>query len=247
MRKLLFIAGVFVYTSSFGQGKTLWDVEMVRVKDGQSAAYEKAWKSHIVKFHNGDDKRFAEEIMSGSNGGNILIFTGPYALAELDQDKPNAAAHGSDFDMNVSPFIASFTQEGTYRWVDTLSYNSSMQAGKFITTNYHLKPGKGSDFRAEIKKALVINTKIKSPSSYNTYEKMWGGSSPSIVIVTHLKDGFKQLDNAFTPMTQDFKNAYIQEYGQAAWDKRQNLLPEIMTSWETYISKARGDLSSATK
>jgi hypothetical protein len=74
---------------------------------------------------------------------------------------------------------------------------------------------------------------------------MWGGSNPEVVIVTNLKDGFKQLDNAFTPMNRDFQNAYVQEYGQAAYDKRQNLLPEICASWETYISKFRKDLSSA--
>ena len=62
------------------------------------------------------------------------------------------------------------------------------------------------------------------------------------------KDGFKQLDNSFNPtMGKDFQNAYVQEYGQEMWDKRVKLLPEIMTSWDTYISKNRKDLSSVTK
>ena len=248
MRKLLFIAGAFVCTSTFGQGKTLYDVEIVHPKDGQTAAYGKAWKSHIVKFHNGDDKRYAEEIVSGSRSGDIMIITGPYALADLDMTKPNAAAHGTDFDLTVSPYVASYSEWGTYRWADTLSYNSNVQADKFVTTVYHLKPGKASDLIAEIKRAIVVNTKIKSPSSYNTYVKLFAGSSPEIVIVTHLKDGFKQLDNSFSPtMSKDFQNGYVQEYGQAAWDKRQNLLPEITTSWETYLSKVRKDLSSVMK
>ena len=77
---------------------------------------------------------------------------------------------------------------------------------------------------------------------------MYSGSSPEIVTVTNLKDGFKQLDNSFNPtMGKDFQNAYVQEYGQEMWDKRVKLLPEIMTSWDTYISKNRKDLSSVSK
>jgi hypothetical protein len=98
---------------------------------------------------------------------------------------------------------------------------------------------------------LSINKKINSPSSYNTYIKQWAGSAPEVVISTNLKDGFKQLDNTFNPnmkkMTDDFKNTYIQEYGQAMWDNRNKMVAEITTAWETFLSKTRKDLSSTTK
>jgi hypothetical protein len=221
---------------------------MVQPKMGQGKAYEKAWKAHVIKFHNGNDKRYAEEIMSGPNAGSILIASGPYSMADLDKVRANADAHSSDYDVTVGPSVGTFTQWGTYRWADTLSYNGTSTAEKFITTVYHLKPGKASDFIAEIKRSIAVNKKINSPSSYNAYVKMWSGSSPEIVIVTNLKDGFKQLDNGFNPtMGKDFQNAYVQEYGQEMWDKRVKLLPEIMTSWDTYISKNRKDLSSVTK
>ena len=45
-------------------------------------------------------------------------------------------------------------------------------------------------------------------------------------------------------MTDKFKEAYIKMYSQAQWDKRQTLLPEITTSYETYLGKRRDDLSS---
>lgn len=248
MRKLLFIAITFAFTTTFGQGNTLWDVEMVQSKMGQSPAYEKAWKAHVLKFHNGDDKRYAREIMSGPNAGNILIASGPYSLADLDKERANGAAHAADYDLMVAPTVGTYTQWGTYRWADTLSYNGTVQADKFVTTVYHLKAGKAPDFIAELKRSIAVNTKIKSPTSLNAYVKMWSGSSPEIVIVTNLKDGFKQLDNSFNPtMGKDFQNAYVQEYGQEMWDKRLKLLPEITTSWDTYISKNRNDLSSVMK
>ena len=77
MRKLFFIVITFACATTFGQGNTLWNVEMVQPKMGQTPAYEKAWKAHVIKFHNGDDKRYAEQIMSGTYSGSILVASGP--------------------------------------------------------------------------------------------------------------------------------------------------------------------------
>ena len=221
---------------------------MVQTKMGHGNAYEKAWKNHVTKFHNGDDKRYVYEILTGNNSGNFIVVSGPSSVADMDIERSNSAAHSSDYDMSVTPAVANVSTAGTYRAADTLSYNGNVTTDKFIETIYHLKPGKQQDFLNEVKRAIAVNTKIKSPSSYNTYIKMWAGSSPEVVIVTNLKDGFKQLDNSFAPtMGKDFQTAYVQEYGQAVWDKRINLLPEIATSWETYALKFRKDLSSAMK
>jgi hypothetical protein len=170
------------------------------------------------------------------------------SLADMDKERANNAAHDADYDGTVVPSVSAMTTLGVYRWVDTLSYRGDVVADKFVTTVYHLKMGKAADLTAEIKRALAVNKKINSPSSYNTFIKMWGGSTPEVVVVTNLKDGFKQLDNAFAPnMSKDFQTAYVQEYGQAMWDKRMALLPEITTGYETYISKSRKDLSSVRK
>jgi hypothetical protein len=165
MRKLFIAAAVFAATAGFGQGKTLYDVEIVQVKMGQGNAFEKAWKNHVTKFHNGDDKRYVYEILSGSNSGNFMFVSGPSALADMDVERSNSAAHGTDYDMTVSPTVAVFSTAGLYRLADTLSYNGAVVADKYITTVYRLKPGKQSELLAEIKRAIAINTKIKSANS----------------------------------------------------------------------------------
>lgn len=248
MRKLLFIAITFACSSAFSQGNTLYDVSMVKTKMGSTAGFEKSWKAHVTKFHNGDDKRQVEEILSGNNTGNLLLISGPFSFADMDKERANNAAHDADYDATVVPAVASFTTEGVYRWVDTLSYNTDVRADKFITTVYHIKSGRQGEFISEIRRSLAVNKKINSPSSYNTYIKLWSGSSPEVVIVNNLKNGFKQLDNGFAPnMGKEFQTTYVQEYGQAMWDARLKLLPDITTSYETYISKVRKDLSSVRK
>ena len=250
MRKLFLIAISFATATAFGQGKTLYSVSMVEAKMGQSAAFERAWKAHILKFHNGEDKRNVEEIVTGSNSGNLLLFSGPSSIADMDIEKASQPAHDADYDGTVVPSVSTFSKMGTYRWVDTLSYNGKVTATKYTTTVYHVKPGRAPELAAEIKRGLMVNQKIKSAASYNTFIKLWPGSDPVIVVSNNLKDGFKQIDNTYPEMkmmTDNFKTAYIQEYGQSMWDNRAKLIPELCNSWETYLSKDRKDMSSVTK
>jgi hypothetical protein len=221
---------------------------MVVPKMGKSTAFETRWKAHMAKFHGKEDGRFVYEILSGDNTGGYLLMEGPTSFADMDKEKANSKAHGADFDDNVTPTLEKISGSNTYRWIDTLSYNGKSNTDKFVTTVYHVKSGMAPDLTAEIKRSIRVNTIIKSPSSYNTYSKLWAGSSPEIVVITNLKDGFKQLDNNFTPsMANTFKDAYIKEYGQEVWDKRVKLIPEITNSYETYISKLRKDLSTEMK
>ena len=250
MRKLFLIAILFETVNAFGQGNTLYNVSMVEPKMGKSAAFEKSWKARVLKFHNGKDKRSVEEIVTGQNQGNLLLISGPSSIADMDIDKASQPAHDADYDANVVPSVSVFTKVGTFRWVDTLSYNGKVAASKYSTTLYHLKPGKSPDLIAEIKRAITVNQKINSTASYNTFIKLWPGSDPVIVVSNNLKDGFKQTDNVYPEtkmMSDNFKIMYIQEYGQAMWDSRGKLLPEICNSWETYLSKDRKDMSSVTK
>lgn len=79
---------------------------------------------------------------------------------------------------------------------------------------------------------------------------MWSGSDPVRVQVRNLKDGFKELENNYygpNPMAPNaFKDAYIKDYGQDAWDARQKLMDNNanVESREAYIMRLRKDLSS---
>jgi hypothetical protein len=103
-----------------------------------------------------------------------------------------------------------------------------------------------NDFTAEIKRAVATNKTINSKNSYNTYIQLWAGTKPQLVIVSNLKDGFKQLDDSFAPsQSSAFKEQYIKTYGQELWDKRQTAITDFVESSEVFISKMRKDLSSA--
>lgn len=248
MRKLFFFTLLILSTQVFAQQNTLYSGEIVKPKMGNTAAFETKWKSHVAKYHGADNRRLVFEILSGNNTGCYMLIQGPTSFADMDKENPTSKEHNTDFETGVVPSLEKISGNNIYRWVDTLSYNGSVPAEKFINTVYHIKDGKQGDFITEVKRAIAVNKKINSPSSYNFYIKQFAGSQPEFVIITNLKDGFKQLDNTFNPSgSKNFREAYIKEYSQDMWDKRMKLLSEITNGYETYISQLRTDLSSPVK
>jgi hypothetical protein len=244
MRKLMLMLLTVASINVFAQGKTLFSVEMVKPKIGQVTAFESAWKAHVAKFHK-DDKRAVYEILTGDRAGYYQLVDGPSSYADMDVERKDSKAHDMDYETTVAPKIEYQSGEYIYRFADTLSYNGNVPADKYSYTVYNLKLGKMPDLVAELKRSMAVNTSINSPGSSNTYFQMFAGSAPQLVIITNLKDGFKQLEqNYFAGMTDKFKEAYIKMYSQQQWDKRSTLLSEITTSYETYLGKRRADLSS---
>lgn len=71
-----------------------------------NSAFETAWKAHVAKFHNGDDKRIVFEILSGDMAGYYAFVEGPMSLADMDVEKPGQADHDMDYEKTVSITLA---------------------------------------------------------------------------------------------------------------------------------------------
>ena len=246
MKKFLLMLFIVATTAAFGQGKTLFVVNVATPKGGQGTAFEAAWKLHLAKFHNTTDKRTVYQILSGRRNGSFLLIQGPVSFADMDIELPNAKEHRLDLEKTIVPREEPGVTNEYYRWADTLSYKPDVQAEKYLVTVTHVKNGRMADYLTEVRRAQMINTKSNPPISYSNYVQIWAGSDPVIVNVRNLKDGFKELDAAYgTPMTPGgMKDAYVQEYGQAAWDTRMKNGVDDVTSREVYIMKVRKDLSS---
>jgi len=245
----LFIAASFLAN---GQGKTLHTVNFVTPKAGQKSAFEASWKIHLAKFHKTDDKRMVYEVLSGPNIGSYHIVEGPISYADMDKVKANAKEHAQDLDKNFFPMLEDNSMNGTYRRDDTASFNGMVKADKFLVTVTHVKFGQIGETIRESRRSSLIQAKInpKSPFSSNVYTQIWAGSDAVRVSVRNLKDGFKELETDYYGPNPNppnaFKDAYIKDYGQEAWDTRSKLLDNNanVASREIYIMKFRKDLSA---
>jgi len=231
--------------NAFGQGKTLYQVNLVKPKPGMASTFEASWKAHRDKFHSKDDKRTVYEITSGPDDGSFIIVDGPFSYADMDKEKPNTKEHDLDLEKNFSPKVEPNNQTALFRWADTLSYNGDAKADKFLVTVTQVKDGKMGEYLTEIRRNAIVSANLKSPFSFNVLVKQQAGSSPMLVTIRNLKEGFKELEvNYFNLPQNGFRDEYVKQYGQEDWDKRQKLLVDDVVSREQHFEKLRTDLSS---
>jgi hypothetical protein len=164
----------------------------------------------------------------------------------MDKANPKGKEHGLDLEKNFSPKLDPGSQNFIAQWRDTLSYNvSATPAEKVLITITVVKDGKMGGYLTEIRRGAIISAKLKSPFSNSVLIKQQAGSSPTIISIRNLKEGFKELEANYFNLTQTgFRDAYVQEYGQADWDKRLKLLVDDRASQEQHFEVLRKDLSS---
>jgi len=246
MRKTFFI-WLFIAAAIFanGQGSTLYKVNVVTPKAGMSSAFEDSWKLHMAKFHNGSDKRNVYAVVSGPDAGSFVIVQGPISYADMDKTLPDAKEHSLDMEKTFSPELEPMNNNLLVRWVDTLSYKGDVKADLSILTMTVVKDGKMPEYMAEARKVVLLYTKLNSPFSFNTMIKQQAGSSPTIILIRNLKDGYKELDSDYFHLSADwFKDAYVKEYGQQVWDNRLKLMTDDVVVRTQHFEKLRADLSS---
>ena len=245
MKKLLCLLLCAATITAFGQGNTLYKINVVKPKAGMKSAFEDSWKMHLNKFHTGTDKRMVYEVISGSESGSYVLVEGPESYADMDKTLATAKEHTLDLEKNFTPKLEVTGTNSIYRWADTLSYHGNVKADLLLIGITVIKDGKAPEFLTELRRNALINEKIKSPVSVNIWVRQQAGSSPTIVSRRNLKDGYKELDTDYFKMgPDDFKNAYIADYGQEAWDKRLKILVDDVVSREQFFEKMRPDLSS---
>ncbi|MBI2731226.1 MAG: hypothetical protein HYX40_10815, partial [Sphingobacteriales bacterium] len=232
MRKIFFLLLLATSFTAFGQGKTIYSVSWVKPKIGMTTAFEAAWKAHVAKFHNGDDKRTVMEITSGDRAGSYMFVEGPMSYADMDVEKTNQTAHDADYDKTVAPTLAEGSGNYYYQYLDSLSFNTDVQGDKSIVALTWIKSGKMGDYRTEVKKGVDMSKKINSPFNNFRYQQLAAGSSPQMASVYVLKDGFKQLEQDYFKDAPNFRDNYVKMYGIDAWEARVKLLDEIVVKTE---------------
>jgi hypothetical protein len=163
----------------------------------------------------------------------------------MDITLPTAKEHGLDLEKTFSPKLEPMNNNWLARWVDTLSYKGDVKADLLLVTITVVKDGKMAEYTAEARKAVLLYTKLNVPFSFNTFLKQQAGSSPAIISIRNLKDGYKELDADYFHMSADwFKDAYVKEYGKENWDNRVKLMADDVVNRSQRFEKYRADLSS---
>ena len=245
--KKIFVLWLFTTATllTLGQGNTLYEVNVVKPKAGMQMAFETSWKLHLDKFHKTSDKRYVYEVTGGPELGSYVIVEGPFSYADMDKALTNAKAHAADLDKNFTPKVETENQNFMVAFRDTLSYNPQPDAKKLLVTVTVLKDGKQPDYVREMRRTVIVLGKLESKLSFAVLVKTQSGSSPTIITLRNLANGYAELEaNFFQNPPNAFRDAYVKEWGQEAWDKRVAQLVNDVVSRELHFEVYRADLSS---
>lgn len=252
MKQLLLLLFIATAMTANSQKTDLVTVNSVKPKKGQKMAFEAAYKQHVAKFHSTNEKISVYEVMSGPNTGMYHLVNSGRSYADFDKERPDAAAHNLDLDKTFFPLLDE-TNNGTFRFMDSLSLRAEVTAGAFVITVRHLKDGLNlEDYRRELGRGARLNKMAKGPFienlSVSFFEQLWDGSDQVTISIRNLKDGFKSLEQGYyaanPPGTATFRQEYEKTYGAADWDARVKLLEGAVEKTEIYIARLRKDLSS---
>jgi hypothetical protein len=202
-------------------------VYRVWVKDGHSAAFEKAVAAHAKQFHTGHWKWRVYQVLSGPDGGSYQINEGPNSWTDLEGRGDLGAAHNKNYETTLLPHISKSSPEAYMEFQDKHSTTPlGNYSAKALITHAYVKPGRMPAYM----EALKTNKAVWEKRGYNVAVWRSFASGPAQVgIVYRLKNGFKDFDIDDGP----YKAAYDEINGAGSYDK---YLEEIVRDVESYSS-----------
>ena len=184
------------------------------VKPGHSAAFDKALKSHIKQFHNGEWKWRVYDVLTGPDGGALQITEGPHTWTEYERRGDLGEKHMRDYEMNILPHVEKTSPES---YVSYKPEYSTTAVGNYSTkatiTHLYTKPGQMSAFLESLKQVKPAWEKLGLNIVVYT---SFASGEPQVILVNRLKDGFKD----FEPDGTTFREAYDAINGVGSYAKR---------------------------
>ena len=215
----------------FAQSKNLAKVYYVKVKAGESGAFQTALKQHAQwRMDNGDPWSWnIYQVINGKNMGDFIIRSGGHSWADFDSYQDFNAKGSAEFGKNVSPYIESITSN--INAMDTTNVNwypNNDEVNLVQVYAYKLKPGQGTAFYKAISE---YGKAIKKENRKDYYGLIWsvnGGSELVAELVFPYKnwaemEGPKEQWRDFTKRVlgeekakmvhDEFTNSYSDVYG----------------------------------
>lgn len=213
---------------------------MVKPKPGMSQQFTEGGKRH-VEWHKKNKDTWtwsAWEITTGENFGNIVWRSGGHHWKDFDSAMEFRAEDDADAEANIVSNSAWVTSWFTRTHLNLSHWSSAEIPPMIVVTEYHVKPGKESDWLYAVRKFHDALEKAKAPFNYSIAQIVNGGEVPTFVIVSPRANWA-----AMAPPDKDFV-AYIEEvYGRKEAQELLDTFSKAVRSITTNMARYRADLS----
>jgi hypothetical protein len=143
---------------------TIAALEFQTPKNGMVKQYEDGRKAKVEwhKQQKDKDALFVSEVLTGENMGTYIV--GRFGMHWADMDKPSVsdAADLEQYKKLIGPYVEKLTAT-YYEFLPKWSNPSTDTNTKYIeVVSFHVKYGKGDDFRSAVAKVHEANQKLKA-------------------------------------------------------------------------------------
>lgn len=188
------------------------ELSYMKAKVGMEAKFEAAVKAHNEKYHK--EGVYSSElyaIATGSETGWYVWTMGGFTFTELD-GRPGEGAHQTDWDKNVSPYVAEYGRVEYWRMNADLSARTDADDETMLQIWWlDVKRGDYYRFKKVMSGVSAIHKKMKSEMSVYDNE-FTQNDGREVAIVWPLKNWADMDDDSWK-----MKEEYEKENGEGTW------------------------------
>jgi len=198
---------------TFAQDKpgTIAGLEFQTPKNGMVKQYEEGRKAKAEwhKQQKDKDALLVSEVLTGEHMGTYIV--GRFGMHWADLDKPSVpdAADLEQYRKGIGPYVERLTS-AYYEYLPKWSNPSAEMMPKYIeVVTFHIRYGKGDDFRSAVAKVHEANEKLKVPDHYSWYRLANGGPGGTYVLTFDHANWASCEDNpAVKPLRDRLREAF---------------------------------------
>jgi len=247
-RTLLSGLGLMLFTAfslaaQQAQPGTIAALEFQKPKNGMVQQYEAGRKQKAAWHKEQKDPLplMVFEILSGDNTGTYVVGRFGQHWADFDKPPVSEEADLAEFNKVVGSYVESVVAR-YYEYMPKVSNpatsNMPSKFGEVIA--FHLRYGKGSDFRSAVTRIYEAAQKTKWPLNYEWYTLANGGPVGTYVLVLPRASWADFEDK---PDVKPFRDMLKEAFGQAEADSIVDRIDASVQSETTEIVQFRQDLS----
>jgi hypothetical protein len=203
----------FLAVGALAQDKpgTIAGLEFQTPKNGMVKQYEDGRKAKVEwhKQQKDKDALLVSEVLTGENMGSYIV--GRFGMHWADMDKPSVtdAADLEQYRKSIAPYVEKLTAS-YYEFLPKWSNPPPDMTPKYIeVVTFHVKYGKGDDFRSAVAKVHEANQKLKVTEHYSWYRLVNGGRGSTYVLTfDHANWASFEDDPAVKPLRDRLREAF---------------------------------------
>jgi quinol monooxygenase YgiN len=217
-------------------------LEFQTPKNGMVKQYEDGRKAKAAwhKQQNDTQALYVSEIITGERTGDYVV--GAFGLRWADLDKPAVPAEAdmAEYNKDVAPYVEKMTAR-YFEFLPKWSNPSPDMKAKYIEViTFHVKYGKGDDFRSAVAKVHEAHQKV-SPSLHYVWYRLENGGLGGTYVLTIDHANWASFED--DPNVKPTRDALREAFGeQEAMSVIERLNFSIETTYSEIV-ETRPDLS----